>query len=488
MNEAAAGEVLLVRAFETAADMPWTAQDRAWASRVAQEEVGAAAPMERFVAARAHAALQKLEGVEPTLARWRALKLWRGECLWLALATGLVLGMLADHIGSTQRINLLAPPVWAVIGWNLAVYVWLLWHGLSAARRRAAAPQRPAGWLRRGMTRLLGRWVVARRARKGATSAAAWQAFTSDWARHGAPLAEARAALCLHGAAAALALGLVAGLYLRGLVLDYRVGWESTFLDASTVHAVLSALLAPATALSGIALPDVPGMQALRLQPGATPPAAASAAPWIHLYALQLLLLVLLPRCALALWAGWRAHSLARRFPLPLDDLYFQRLRWQQRGGALQVCVWPYAQTPDAAAALGLRAIVAHVFGDGASLQLAPTTAFGGEDELGAAPADGTLALALFDLGATPEAENQGRFMRWLGASQAAPATMLVDEASFAQRFGRQSQRLPARRQAWSDLAAGVGSVAVFVDLQSPDLDSAESALQTLRIPAAAKR
>ena len=57
-------------------------------------------------------------------------------------------------------------------------------------------------------------------------------------------------------------------------------------------------------------LPDVAALQALRL--AATAPAGASAAPWIHLYALQLLLLVVLPRWLLALWAGWRARWLQR--------------------------------------------------------------------------------------------------------------------------------------------------------------------------------
>ena len=63
-----------------------------------------------------------------------------------------------------------------------------------------------------------------------------------------APLATARIALCLHAAAATLALGLMGGMYLRGLVLDYRAGWQSTFLQADTVQAVLSTALAPATA------------------------------------------------------------------------------------------------------------------------------------------------------------------------------------------------------------------------------------------------
>ena len=149
----------------------------------------------------------------------------------------------------------------------------------------------------------------------------------------------------LHLAAAALGLGLVAGLYLRGLVLDYRVGWESTFLDAATVQPLLATLLAPASALSGIAVPDVAGVQALRLpQAEGTD---ASAAPWIHLYALQLALCVLLPRLVLALWAGGRALALKRALPLPLHEPYFQRLLRQQQGAGLRARLWPHARTPE---------------------------------------------------------------------------------------------------------------------------------------------
>ena len=60
-----------------------------------------------------------------------------------------------------------------------------------------------------------------------------------------------RIAALLHVAAAAVAIGLLGSMYLRGLVLDYRAGWQSTFLQADTVQRVLSTLLAPATALTG---------------------------------------------------------------------------------------------------------------------------------------------------------------------------------------------------------------------------------------------
>ncbi len=84
------------------------------------------------------------------------------------------------------------------------------------------------------------------------------------WSRASLPLATTRLVTLLHAASAAVAVALIAGMYLRGLVFDYRVEWGSTFLDTESVHTLLSWLLAPALWLSGIQLPDVAQMEALR--------------------------------------------------------------------------------------------------------------------------------------------------------------------------------------------------------------------------------
>jgi hypothetical protein len=448
MNEQAAGQVLLLRAFETGGNARWSDADRAWATRSALQAVGADAPAEAFLAARAQAALGRLGPQVPALPRWH------GGWAWGAAALGLAFGLLVDHIGSAQRINLLAPPVWAVIVWNLVVYLLLL------------LPLRQPGVLRRALAAWASRSRTSNTRDGGRV--AVGQVFAADWATVSAPLQGARIALALHLGAAALALGLLVGMYLRGLVLDYRVGWESTFLDAGQVHALLSVLLAPALALSGQTLPDVAALQALRApQPG------ASAAPWIHLYALQLALLVLLPRLLLALWAGLRARRLQLNLPLPLAEPYFQQLLRQQHGGQTPLRVWPHAHTPDAAAQAALRALCARVFGDVAALQLAPTVAYGGEESPADLPGAATRRIALFDLGATPEPESQGRLLQALGAP-----LMLVDESAFVQRFGADSPRRRERRQAWSALAHAAGSVAVFVELRADALSVAEAALQ----------
>ena len=471
MNEAAARQAVLLQAFETAeAEGPlWTAQDRDWATRLAREAMGPQAGADAFVAARTHGAMQRLLPRLADRQRWLGLRLWHARWLPLAVAGGLVLGLAANAIGPSQRINLLAPPVWAVLLWNGVVYGLLLAHALAALLGRV--PRRP-GPLRQLVQRLPP-FRLALPVAAGAGAAAA-RDFRTRWLTLSLPLTASRAALLMHAGAAALALGLIGGLYLRGLVRDYRAGGESTFLGAATVHRLLTALLAPAAAWAGIALPDEAGIEALRVT--AAGGTGGPAADWIHLYALTLLAAVVLPRAALALGSGLRAAWLARRFALPLADPYFQRLLREQQGRAALVSVQPYAQAPDAAAALGLRAVLARVYGESVQLGIAPALAFGDDEALAAAPplpAGSTVVVALFDLAATPEAEHHGRFLQAL-ARAGMPVLAVVDEAAFRARFGGLPERLAERRAAWQRLAGN----AVFVDLSQPDLAAAERAVQ----------
>lgn len=448
MREADARRVLRVMAQETAAatkdgDALWTDADREWATRAALEEVGGDAPADAFLAARARHAMRRLaaRGVrEP--ARWRS------AYVVAALAVGAALGAFSDAIGSGERIvNLLAPPVWGVVAWNLVVYLWL-----AARSIVPAAPRGGAGALRGTVQRWLG----------GRQDAA------------GAPLAAARAALLLHVAAAGFALGLLGGMYARALVFDYRAGWQSTFLDGAAVHAWLTTLLAPASALSGVALPDAAALQAMRVAPGQ--PASASAGPWIHLYAVTLGLAVLLPRALLAAWQALVAARLARRFPLDLGAPYFQRLLRHQRGATAAVEVRPHARAPSPAAVLSLTRLLGAVFGDNLRLEVAPACAHGAEDEVPAVVPARSGVVALFDLTATPEAEQQGRFVQALHGP--APLLLLVDEGAFRERFGSASARHTERRAAWKAFAQALERPVVFADLERGDLGAAQAQIE----------
>jgi hypothetical protein len=487
MEELAAREVVLVRALDRAEpESPrWTAADRAWASRVAAETVGTGATPDAFVASRAHAALQRLlpRDVAASAGVWRSLQRpsWHASWVLVATAVAFVAGALADRVGGSQFVNLLAPPVWALVAWNAAVYVLLLAGTLvGLVRRRPTAPGPIAGLVRRAVRR--GSEARAPRGLDELGLARVWPDYAADWLEASAPLVAARASAVLHAAAAALALGLLAGLYLRGLVLDYRAGWQSTFLDPAAVQTLLGTLFAPASQLSGVPLPDLAGVEALRVAPGAAGDVGGSAAPWIHLYAWTLGLAVVLPRTLLALWSLGRARRLARRFPLPLHEPYFQQQLRHLRSGPARVRLAPHAQAPQAQATLALRSICARVWGESVQLDVDPVAGYGDEEQAPhpAAGAEPDAVIALFDMAATPEDEQQGRFVRRLVAAlpPSVPLLLVVDEAGFGARFATLEQRMTQRRAAWAAFARGFGTAAVVLDLSAPDLAVADRLLQ----------
>jgi len=480
MDERRAREVTLLEAFETAqpASPSWSDDDRRWADRVALEAAMPGSAPAAFVATRAGHALQRLGPREPALARAQAQPAWRAGGLVAIALIAFALGIAADALDGGRRINLLAPPFWGVLGWNLAVYALLLALPLVRLARR-----RP---LRRGpIVRAVEMLLRLRRRLPSAASggaAGAARRYAGLWLARSRGLSLLRAETALHIGAAALALGLVAGLYARGLVLDYRVGWESTFLDPAAAHALVTTVLGPAAALSGIALPDAATFAALRIAPG-PPEAGAPAAPWIHLISLTLALVVVVPRGVLALAFGFAAAWRSRRFVLPLHEPYFQRLLRLGAGGAARVVVVPYAATPSPQATLGLRALLAATLGDTSRLdvRIAPLVPFGAEDVApGEIGADTTHAIALFDLGATPEAEHQTRFLHTLAGAlpKGTAVAAIVDAAAFARRFAGLDGRVAERREAWRLWGEGVATAVVVVDLESADAAGAEPYLQ----------
>lgn len=466
MNEAAARHVILIRALETtdSPDKPWNDADAAWASRAAAEVVGSEADADRFLARRGALAVERLGDRQRPFRRLAEGRNWRPWVGSLMVAVAFALGILMDAVGPSRYVNLLAFPLLGLIAWNLLVYLAIFAEGLTHPFRRN--PARP-GALRRAVARLggsLGETLAS------TTPASPFTVFRNDWAQASAPLTLQRVSQVLHLSAMAFALGAIAALYLRGLVLDYRAGWESTFLDPTQVHQGLSLFLGPAAHLAGLTIPDAQHLEALRL------PASSgeNAAPWIHLFALTLAFTVVLPRALLALVSGLRARGMQNRFPLPLGDAYFQRLQRGFSGREARVHVLPYSYDVSPASALLLQEAVTREFGPRASLSVAPTVAFGDEDALPPGALPGTppsLVLALFSLTATPEDENHGAFLAALAAQlpPGTPLAALVDEAGFKARFDAQPRRQDERRRAWSRVLEKHAVEAAFVDLDDTD-------------------
>ncbi|MEK9719606.1 MAG: DUF2868 domain-containing protein, partial [Quisquiliibacterium sp.] len=306
MNETDARDALLVRAYETAPGVRedlWSAGDRQWASRAALAIEGEQSDSDRFVARRAQLAADRITQRDHSAANARRILRWRPWIARSIAGLAFIAGVASDAIGGSQRISLLAAPMLGLVLWNLAIYLLMFGRYISAPWR-AGAPARwsltmPVTWLTQGFGSI----------RRAMRMPEPLPAFAAAWVRASQALTAARIAALLHASAALFGAGMLCAMYLRGLVLEYRAGWESTFLNAEMMHFLLKIVLGPAAALTGIALPGPEAVQALRMptNPG------APAASWIHLYAVTVTITVLLPRLVLALWQGWLAKRLARR-------------------------------------------------------------------------------------------------------------------------------------------------------------------------------
>ncbi len=482
MNEHEALQVVLVKSFETQAteEQLLSDADRREATRSALEGVGAQGAPDTFIAARAHAASRSLAGQNAVLEWILERERWHGAWLLMAIGIGLLVGITADVFGSGRQLNLLAPPAWLVILWNLGVYIVLsirlFRNGPAKASSRTGWVARAASALRGFQLRHLHKLVPA-----SAPQSAALTDFRAVWTRVSLPLATARLVTLLHAASAAVAVALIGGMYLRGLVLEYRVEWGSTFLDTQSVHTLLSILLAPALWISGIQLPDVTQMEALRNSANLDH-AQASAAPWIHLYAIMLLIIVVLPRTLLACWNGWQAHRMSVHFPLSLDEQYYRNLLRTQRSEPTRIVVLPYAQALANNAEQNLRRTLELAFDNSPQIEFAATTPLGGEDDLSSLPASlahATHIVAVFDMTATPEAEYHGAFLSAVAAAEQLPIIIVVNESSFASRFREYPQRLAQRRVAWTTFVEAVHKSPLFFDLVSPQMTHYVSALKS---------
>ncbi len=467
MTDADLAAVCWVRAVEQGArdGVPWSDDDARWASTEARRAVGDlqgdradSRKAQGFVVQRALLAQRRLAEHN---AAWKlplpqaGPRAWR----WLLLAGAVAIAafIVGNVIGESRRINLLAPPVLGLLLWNGLVYALLL----------VAAGRGPSGWLAQAIdeartrfsTRGVGAPLIAARAR-----------FAAEWAVATRGVQQQRVAVVMHAAAALLAALVVASMYVFGLAFDFRAGWDSTWLDAEQVQRTLALVFTPATALSGLAVPGIDEMAKLRFAEGGE---GERAGRWIHLYAITLALVVIVPRLLLAAWSAWRVRRVVRQLALPLDEPYFRALLRDGPALTRPVAVLPYSYALGAAQAQALPKALVDVFGPGVQPRLQATLPLGAEDDLSKhLPSDAAPDVAaLFAATATPERETHGAFVRALQnqLGRGVQLTVLVDESGLKQRTGQASDaelRLTQRRAAWQRMLHDLSLPAPrFVDL-----------------------
>jgi len=431
----------------------------------------------RVLETRADSLYARLVERHPVVLRTVALESRASQASIAVLVLGLLTGLVLSVTDSRVRIEILAFPLLGLVLWNLAVYLLL---ALATLRGRGGRRATVAGI---GGVAWLARWGWRRAAaliRQASfyhrPLAAALRRYSDEWWPLAQPLLVQQGKRVFHLAAAAAAVGLVGGLYVRGIALEYRAGWESTFLGPAQVRSLLHWLYGPAAAVSGIALPVTDAqVDALHWRGGT---GGGPAAPWIHLVAITAVLFVVLPRLALAAWASLVLASASRNAAVP-DALlpYARRLLDGSDAAlpALSVRVTPYACEPGPVADEGLRRLLAEAFGVGTRIERQAIVAYGDERAFAAvgATAAPDLDLLVFSLASTPEAENHGAVLMaaraaGAGGDDSMRRVALIDEAPFLARMGQDASlaaRVQERRDAWRDFVERHGWDACLVDL-----------------------
>lgn len=475
--------------------------------RAATSEARAAAGGEELIVRRSSFLLAGLLEREPAVRRALRWSGWAGPPVALVVLVAFLLGFGLDRLGGGRTIHLLAPPLLGLLVWNLFVYALLV---LEAMRERRARPGagtaveeprvRPLTERFARLCSALGgvgrRWKLARLVSPDPALGDALRSFLAQWARLSAPLQLLRAKRLLHVAAATFALGALGGMYVRGLVLRYDASWESTFLEAQGVRTVLRVVLGPALFVSGQQLPPAEKLAEITEQP-------EGAAPWIHLWALDVLLIVVVPRLLLAAIAARRERRLLEDFPLDWrGDPWFLRVSAAQRGDETLACIVPYSYALSTRARERLADLLLDLFGSRARIRQEEPLEYGRDVVLEPLASPDDLAggrcvwVLVFNLAQSPEAEVHGQLVDALahqveGSAGELGLLVVVDKAPYLERLGADREaeaRVTERERSWRRTLRESGARAVFCRLDEPLGEAALVEAQGALLPEPAGR
>ena len=168
--------------------------------------------------------------------------------------------------------------------------------------------------------------------------------------------------------------------------------------------------------------------------------------------------------------------------PLSLRDPYFQGLLRGWRQGTARIAALAYSYAIPTVNAEGLAQVLTRALQSTVEIDWLPVTAYGADDVPRIESPAPTAIIAVFNLGATPEPEAHGEFVRALAAFKGAhaPLIALVDTSEFVARFGDQPRRVTERSESWQRALAAAGSEPLFIQLARPDVapDGAALALR----------
>ena len=438
--------ILLAKAVEESKDphIKWTSADAEAASLRAAHTVGESADAVKLLVERAKAVLRTAaeRGVNTTVSTKARLPQFFSP---LFILSAFVLGTLTDRIASPEHIvNLLSPPYWGVILWNLVVYLALFCCAIGivgTGTNRFALP------LRSSLNAFVQKTSYGTLRRSGFKSH-----FYSEWSSFVAPLIRMNVARTLHFAALFFALAFI----------DYTYG------------------LIPAAG----PLPPMPDLaQIVEMRADRLPylESPVSAAPWLIRMMILMGVVVIVPRLIFACFDTWRMGRFKTQTSLSIESPYYENILVQCAQDAVLGSLLIVTSSVNRPLRDQTIAVLCKHWGN-AEDSAVKSVDF--DDEESCIPAIPTgprkpIVIVWFDGIETPEEEVHGavieRLRKSYESNDSAVFAALLDMKEFDQRFSSMPTRIKDRQESWEALS-NAHQIKLFV-LR----DSSESQLEVIK-------
>lgn len=447
--------ILLAKAVEESNDahIKWTSADAEAASLRAAHTVGESADAVKLLTERAKVVLRTASerGANTTVSTKARLPQFFSP-LFVLLA--FVLGALTDRITSPEHIvNLLSPPYWGVILWNLVVYIALFCCAIGlvgTGTNRFALP------LRSSLNAFVQKTSYGTLRHSGFKSH-----FYSEWASFVAPLIRMNVARTLHFAALFFALGIIVSLLVRGFGTSYWAGWESTWLAESpeSVKAFIDYTYGLIPSVGPLPpMPDLAQileMRADRLPYLETP---ISAAPWLIRMMILMGAVVIVPRLIFASFDSWRMNRFKSQTTLSIESPYFENILVQCAQDAVLGNLLIVTSSVNRPLRDQTSSVLCKHWGTEGDSNVKTIDFDDEEANIPAVPSGPRKPIVLiwFDGIETPEEEVHGTLIERLRqeyeSTGSAVFAALLDMNEFAQRFASMPARIKERQEAWEAL------------------------------------
>lgn len=477
LTELQAQQITLVRVLEQTQsnDAVWSAVDAKEATRATIDLVGPKASFAEFMARRAQWTLETISRRAPDRAiqlqqpRW---PLVAGQVLAVvALASGFMTDLLATSLMHPGQINIVELPLVLLIAWNLAFFIWSFVKWFLGLLQRGKQPLGP-------LLEMFGKLRASESLGFGRKRQRPWaDGFKHDWSQLSGRVNEVRFKLAANLASMLFTLGVLAHLFYRAAFDHYTAGWKTTLvrlIDADTVHAIVSRVLAPGSFLLARPIPDAQHIESLRM-----PPSLGEVAEnWIWLYFASVMVWVVIPRLYLVTLNTFARWRMCRDFPLPMNATYFTTLRAAWRGQRIGVSVVPFRYELSPVLRSNLGGMLKRIYGLAVDITIDQPVLMGNDAEDWKNPVkrDGHVAvIVIFNLAATAETDTHGALLQALRKTieKDTPIVAIVDTGAYRQD---DPERYRQRYNQWRHTLDKVNFEPLFLNLHS----AADDDLKTL--------